>query len=135
MSNYFNKTKCSKGKEFKEGQLASFSVPKIDRSQHICKEYQVKLWMKQGGDKIKFYKCENNNIAQKQKCKQQKILSDKDIETLESGWLTDEHKLKASNVLKKDYSSVHGLQDTLLQQNFSWDITPKSSEQGSSHPT
>ena len=41
--------------------------------------------------------CENNNIAQKQKCKQQKILSDKDIETLENGWLTGEDMLKANN--------------------------------------
>ena len=49
-------------------------------------------------------------------------MSDKDIETLENGWLTDEHMLKANNVLKKDYPSVDGLQDTLLQQNFSWDI-------------
>ena len=46
-------------------------------------------------------------------------MSDKDIETLENGWLTDEHMLKA---LKKDYPGVYGLQDTLLQQNFSWDI-------------
>ena len=49
-------------------------------------------------------------------------MSDKDIETLENGWLTDEHMLKANNVLKKDYPTVDGLQDTLLQQNFSWDI-------------
>ena len=49
-------------------------------------------------------------------------MSDKDIETLENGWLTDEHMLKANNVLKKDYPSADGLQDTLLQQNFSWDI-------------
>ena len=47
--------------------------------------------------------CKNNNIAQKQKCKQQKILSDKDVETLENGWLTDEYMLKANNVLKKDF--------------------------------
>ena len=53
---------------------------------------------------------------------QQKILSDKVIETLENGWLTDEHMLKAHNILKKDYPSVDGLQDTLLQQNFSCDI-------------
>ena len=32
--------------------------------------------------------------------------------------------LKASNILKKDYPSVVGVQDTLLQQNFSWDIPP-----------
>ena len=30
--------------------------------------------------------------------------------------------LKANNILKKDYPNVKGLQDTLLQQNFSWDI-------------
>ena len=36
--------------------------------------------------------------------------------------VTDKHVLKANNVLKKDYPSVDGLQDTLLQQNFSWDI-------------
>ena len=30
--------------------------------------------------------------------------------------------LKANNILKKDYPSVNGLQDTLLQQNFWWDI-------------
>ena len=47
------------------------------------------------------------------------ILSDKDTKVLESGWLTDEHMLIFS---KKDYPSVDGLQDTLLQQNFSWDI-------------
>ena len=28
----------------------------------------------------------------------------------------------AHNILKKDYPGVDGLQDTLLQQNFSWDI-------------
>ena len=44
-------------------------------------------------------------------------MSDKDIETLENGWLTDEHMLKANNVI-----SLDGLQDALLQQNFSWDI-------------
>ena len=67
-------------------------------------------------------KCENNKTDQKQKCEQQKILSDKDIKVLESGWLTDEHMLMANNILKKDYPSGDGLQDTLLQQNFSWDI-------------
>ena len=30
--------------------------------------------------------------------------------------------LKAINILKKNYPSVDGQQDTLLQQNFSWDI-------------
>ena len=55
--------------------------------------------------------CENNNIAQKQKCKQQKILSDKDNETLENGWLTDEHMLKANNVLKKDYLYIMNVQE------------------------
>ena len=50
------------------------------------------------------------------------ILSDKDIKVLESGWLTDEHMLMANSILKKDYASADGLQDTLLQQNFSWDI-------------
>ena len=30
--------------------------------------------------------------------------------------------LMANNILKKDYPSVDGLQYTLLQQNFSWNI-------------
>ena len=49
-------------------------------------------------------------------------MSDKDIDILENGWLTDEYMLKAHNVLKKDYPSIDGLQDTLLKQNFSLDI-------------
>ena len=203
MSNYYNKTKCAKGKDFKEGQLVSFSVPKIDRCTTDMQRIPGEIVNVTGGDKIKYYQvatsagiikhafrlgdlaaytgevkinkskvvsvrqaaleinaanrftvnrckckgkcntaqcscirshiscsnhchpgstCENTNIAHKQTCKQQKILSDKDIETLENGWLTDEHMLKANNVLKKDYPSVDGLQDTLLQQNFSWDI-------------
>ena len=36
--------------------------------------------------------------------------------------MVNKHMLKANNILKKDYPSVKGLQDTLLQQNFSWDI-------------
>ena len=61
-------------------------------------------------------------IDQKQKCEQKKILSDKDIKVLECGYLTDEHMLMANSILKKDYPSVDGLQYTLLQQSFSWDI-------------
>ena len=61
-------------------------------------------------------KCENNKTDQKQKCEQHQILSDRDSKVLESGWLTDEHMLMANNILKKDYPSVDGLQDTLLQQ-------------------
>ena len=67
-------------------------------------------------------KCENSNLIQKKKPRQQEILNAEDIQVLENGWLTDKHMLKANNILKKDYSSVNGLQDTLLQQNFSWDI-------------
>ena len=203
MSNYYNKTKCGKGKDFKEGQMVSFSVPKIDRCITDLQRIPGEVVSVTGGDKIKFYKvatsagiikhafrtadlaaytgddkvnknklvsvrqaaleinaanrftvnrckckgkcstaqcscmrsniscsnhchpgkkCENNNVAQKQKSKQQKTLRDKDIEILENGWLTDEHMLKANNVFKRDYPSVDGLQDTLLQQNFSWDI-------------
>ena len=36
--------------------------------------------------------------------------------------MVNKHMLKANNILKKDYPGVDGLQDTLLQQNFSWDI-------------
>ena len=39
MSNYYNKTKCAKGKDFKEGQLVSFSVPKIDRYVKNTRKY------------------------------------------------------------------------------------------------
>ena len=53
---------------------------------------------------------------------QQEILNAEDIQVLENGWLTDKHMLKANNILKKDYPRVDGLQDTLLQQHFSWDI-------------
>ena len=63
-------------------------------------------------------KCKNSHLIQKKK----DVLNAEDIEILETGWLTDKHILKASNVLKKDYPNVDGLQDTLLQQNFSWDI-------------
>ena len=67
-------------------------------------------------------KCENNKIDQKQKCEQQKIFSDKDIKVLECGWLTDQTCWWLTIFWKKHYPSVDRLQDTLLQQNFSWDI-------------
>ena len=67
-------------------------------------------------------KCENSNLIQKKKPRQEEILNAEDIQVLKNGWLTDKHMLKPNNILKKDYPSVKGLQDTLLQQNFSWDI-------------
>ena len=46
------------------------------------------------------------------------------IKTLKSplGWLTDNHMFLANYVLKKEYPCAKGLQDTLLQQNLSWDV-------------
>ena len=201
MSNYYNKTKCAKGKEFKEGQMVSFSVPKIDRCTTDMQRILGEVVSVTGGDKVKFYnvatsagiikhafhlgdlsaytgyvkvnknkvvsvrqdaleinaankftvnrckckgkckttqcscirshiscsnhchpgsKCENSNLIQKKKPRQEEILNAEDIQVLENGWLTDKYMLKANNILKKDYPSINGLQDTLLQQNFSW---------------
>ena len=40
-----------------------------------------------------------------------------DINILQSGWLTDKHMFAANQVMKRDYPTADGLQDTLLQQN------------------
>ena len=55
MSNYYNKTKCAKGKDFKEGQLVSFSVPKIDRCTTDMQRIPGEIVNVTGGDKIKYY--------------------------------------------------------------------------------
>ena len=49
MSNYYNKTKCTKADDFKEGDMLSFLVPKLDRSSTVILGVI-------GGDKLKFYK-------------------------------------------------------------------------------
>ena len=45
-----------------------------------------------------------------------------DINILQSGWLTDKHMFAANQVMKRDYPTADGLQDTLLQQKCSWDV-------------
>ena len=55
MSNYYNKTKCAKGKEFK-GQIISFSVPNIDSCITDMKRIPGEVVSVTGGDKVKFYK-------------------------------------------------------------------------------
>ena len=52
MSNHYNKTKCAKGKDFKEGQLVSFSVPKIDRCTTYMQTIPGEIVNVAGGDKI-----------------------------------------------------------------------------------
>ena len=47
-------------------------------------------------------KCENSNLIQKKKPRQEEILNAEDIQVLENGWLTDTHMLKTNNILKKD---------------------------------
>ena len=51
-------------------------------------------------------------------------LQEKDLDRLQSptSWLTDNHMNAANQIFKSDYPHVDGLQDTLLQQNLSWDV-------------
>ena len=66
--------------------------------------------------------CENT--CKRLSGKKEPKLHSKDITTLKSplGWLTDNHMFLANYVLKKEYPYAEGLQDTLLQQNLSWDV-------------
>ena len=56
MFNYYNNSKCAKSKDFQEGQLVSFSVPKIDRCTTDMQRIPGEIVNVTGGDKIKFYK-------------------------------------------------------------------------------
>ena len=53
--------------------------------------------------------------------KQSRWLNQKDIKSLESCWLNDNHMLAVNRIFKEDYPNVDGLQDTVLQQNYSWE--------------
>ena len=61
--------------------------------------------------------CHNREASDKQL-----YLSKKDNEIVQNGWLTDNHMLLASSILKREYPEVDGLQDTVLQQNYSWKV-------------
>ena len=202
MSNYYNKTKCTKADDFKEGDMVSFLVPKLDRSSTDMQRIPGVILGVSGGDKLKFYKvgttvgiiknkfqagnlsvfsgsvipntdneisirqaaqqinaankftvnrckckgkCKNSqcsyvrsNINCTNHChpgtncenttkttsKKEPTLAAKDISILKSasGWLTDNHMFVANYILKKDHPYIDGLQDTLLQQNLSWNV-------------
>ena len=51
-------------------------------------------------------------------------LNERDHRLLQSAksWLSDNHMNAANIIFKNDYPCVDGLQDTLLQQNLSWDV-------------
>ena len=203
MSSYYNKTKCTKADDFKEGDMVSFMVPKIDRCSTDLQRIPGVIHSVSGGDQVKYYKvatsvgmiknkfrsgdlttfsgtitpntdkelsvreaalqtnaankftvnrckckgkcnsglcsCVKSNINCTNHChpgricentckrlsgKKEPKLHHKDITTLKSplGWLTDNHMFLANYVLKKEYPYAKGLQDTLLQQNLSWDV-------------
>ena len=65
----------------------------------------------------------SNHCHPERACKNRKkqlYLSDKNIEIVKNGWLTDDHMLLVNSILKREYPEVDGLQDTVLQQNCSW---------------
>ena len=51
-------------------------------------------------------------------------LDDKDIKTLQNpdGWLTDKQMTVVNTILQQDYPMADGLLDTVLQQNFLWNL-------------
>ena len=52
----------------------------------------------------------------------QLYLSDKNIEIVKNGWLTDDHLLLVNSILIRKYPEADGLEDTVLQQNCSWKV-------------
>ena len=53
MDSYYNKTKCTKADDFKEGDLVSITVPKIDRCSTDLQ--RVPGVIHSGGDQVKYY--------------------------------------------------------------------------------
>ena len=195
MSNYYNKTKCTKADDFEEGDMVSFLVPKLDSNSTDMQRIPGVILGVSGDDKLKFYKvgttvgiiknkfqagsvipntdneisirqaaqqinaankftvnrckckgkcknsqcsCVRSNINSTNHChpgtncenttkttsNKEPTLAAKDISILKSasGWLTDNHMFVANYILKKDQPYIDGLQDTLLQQNLSWNV-------------
>ena len=56
MSSYYNKTKCTKADDFKEGDMVSFMVPKIDRCSTDLQRIPGVIHSVSGGDQVKYYK-------------------------------------------------------------------------------
>ena len=49
-----------------------------------------------------------------------KMVNPKGSQIIETGWLNDKHMSAGNEILKLDYPFADGLQDTELQQNYSW---------------
>ena len=56
MSSYYNKTKCTKADDFKEGDMVSFMVPKIDRCSTDLQRIPGVIHSVSGGYQVKYYK-------------------------------------------------------------------------------
>ena len=75
---------------------------------------QIKLTTKTG------YKQENDNLIL---VTTNNVFNEREIRILSrsNGWLTDVHTMAANRTLQSDHPYIDGLQDTVLQQNASWD--------------
>ena len=66
----------------------------------------------------------SNHCHPGSKCANGEVTSIQHVLTLQNpdGWLTNKHMTVVHTMLQQDYPMADGLQDTVLQQNFSWNL-------------